>query len=179
MTAQFGTRPASSPLPGTPAPFFLAKGEGERAHIFDSLVTVLLSADETEGQFGVFTLEAPAGQAIPTHSHDADNEIFFVLDGAVRVFIQATDGQVHSRLLRPGDFGYCPAKHLHTFRVEEHARMLGVNTGGFERFFAAAGTPTDSRELPEPPYIPTPEHLQAAAEHFGNRFAFGVRLDES
>ncbi len=76
MTAEFFA------LPGKPVPYFLAAGEGERSHLFDQLFTVLLSADETDGQFGVFTMEAPRGDAIPVHSHADVHEIFFVLDAA-------------------------------------------------------------------------------------------------
>jgi hypothetical protein len=54
MSSQFA-------LPGKPVPYFLEAGEGERTHLFDQLFTVLLSGDETDGQFGVFTMEAPRG----------------------------------------------------------------------------------------------------------------------
>jgi quercetin 2,3-dioxygenase len=180
MTAEFApTRnDARSTLPGAPVPYFLDAGDGERAHLFDSLVTVLLSGDETEGQFGVFTLEAPRGEAVPVHSHAAVHEIFFVVDGRVRVFVQDTDGTRTDKLLTPGDFGYVPAGRLHTFRVESHrSKILGVNTGGFERFFAAAGTRTGSRVPPLPHHVPTPDRLGAAARQYGNDFHFDVRLD--
>jgi quercetin 2,3-dioxygenase len=88
VTAEFLPPTSRDVLPGRPAPFFLAAGEGERAHLFDQLFTVLLSGDETEGQFGVFTMEAPQGRAIPVHAHDDVHEIFFVLDGRVRVAIE-------------------------------------------------------------------------------------------
>jgi quercetin 2,3-dioxygenase len=177
MTAEFGTPYRPIVLPGRPAPFFLAKGDGERSHLFDSLVTVLLSTDETAGQFGVFTLSAPAGEAIPTHAHAEVHEIFYVVDGAVRVWIETDDGERLERLLEPGDFGYCPAGLNHTFRVESAATMLGVCSAGFERFFGEAGRRTESRELPQPPYLPSPQQLGAAAAKYGNDFRFDLRLD--
>jgi quercetin 2,3-dioxygenase len=181
MTAEFVTLGeqdgGSSPLPGRPAPFFLAAGEGERAHLFDQLFTVLLSGDETDGQFGVFTMEAPRGRAIPVHSHADVHEIFYVLDGLVRVAIEDTDGEVHDRVLTSGDFGYVPAGRKHTFRVESHrARALGVSTGGFERFFAASGERTESTMPPAVPVIPSPEQLGEAARRFRNEFHHDVRL---
>ena len=51
-------------LPGAPEPYFLQSGDGERSVVFDSLITVLLSEQETQGQFGVFTFEAPAGRVL-------------------------------------------------------------------------------------------------------------------
>lgn len=176
MTAQYV--PQGDALPGRPAPYFLDAGEGERAHLFDSLFTVLLSGEETEGQFGVFTMEAPRGETVPVHRHADVHEIFFVLDGRIRVFLEDADGQRTDRLLTPGDFGYVPAGLLHTFRVESHrGKCLGVNTGGFERFFAAAGERTTDRVPPVPHVVPSPERLGAAARAYRNEFHPDVRLD--
>lgn len=178
MTAEFTADGGRFALPGRPVPYFLDAGDGERAHLFDSLVTVLLSGDETGGQFGVFTLEAPRGEAVPVHRHADVHEIFFVLDGRIRVFVEDADGRRTDRLLGAGDFGYVPAGLLHTFRVESHrGKALGVSTGGFERFFAAAGDRTDARVPPVPDVVPPPERLGAAAREYRNEFHFDVRLD--
>ena len=180
MTLEY-TTPATAgapfALPGAPVPYFLDAGEGERAHLFDQLFTVLLSGDETDGQFGVFTMDAPRGEAIPVHSHADVHEIFFVLDGRVRVVVEDTDGNRHDRVLTSGDFGFVPARHRHTFRVESHrARTLGVSTGGFERFFAAAGERTEARMPPAVPVVPSPEQLGAAAQQYRNEFHVDVRF---
>jgi quercetin 2,3-dioxygenase len=150
-------------LPGAPEPFFLQRGEGEHARLFGDLFTVLLSGDETEDQFGVMTADCPAGDVIPTHAHDATHEVFYVLDGAVRVFVQDRQGEKTSWLLGPGDFGFVPAGLAHAYRVERPSRMLGVVTGGFERFFQHVGAPTD---VPgeQPPFVPDPPRMQAAAQ---------------
>jgi quercetin 2,3-dioxygenase len=76
MTFEFASRPQGSPLPGAPVPYFLSDGDGEHGVVIDSLATVLLSADETQGQFGMFTMDAPKGGAIPAHSHGTHHEIF-------------------------------------------------------------------------------------------------------
>ncbi|GLY29026.1 quercetin 2,3-dioxygenase [Kineosporia sp. NBRC 101731] len=183
MTLEFTQRATGGDppftLPGSPVPYFLEAGEGERAHLFDQLFTVLLSGDETEGQFGVFTMEAPRGEAIPVHSHADVHEIFYVLDGKVRVVIEDLDGTRHDKVLTTGDFGYVPAGRKHSFRVESHrARTLGVNTGGFERFFAAAGERTQERVPPAVPLIPSREQLGAAAQQFRNEFHHDVHLHD-
>jgi quercetin 2,3-dioxygenase len=180
MTIEFATRPEGSPLPGEPAPYYLGTDEGEHAHLFDSLVSVKLSAQETGGQFGVFTLEAPQGDTIPAHTHADVHEIFYVVSGLARVWIQAAPGDVRERLLEPGDFGYVPAGLAHTFRVEaDGTKLLGVCSGGFERFFAAAGRPAPGAELPQPPYVPPMEQLLAAGDAFHNQFLPHLRLDEA
>src|SRR6185437_8304940 len=90
MSLDEATTPPAHPhagiLPGTPAPFFLDKGEGEKSVVFDTLFTVLLTGDETEGQYDVFTTEGNAGDIIPAHIHPYTHEIFFVLEGAVHVW---------------------------------------------------------------------------------------------
>src|SRR5918993_872991 len=133
MTMEFTAPRSGSPLPGGPRPYFLSEGAGEKAIMIDSLFTVLLSADETDGQFGVFTMDGPKGDAIPPHSHGTHHEIFYVVRGGVTVFLNDEDGQRRVRELGPGDFGYVPAGIVHAYRVDEdHTRVLGVSTGGFE-----------------------------------------------
>jgi hypothetical protein len=104
MTFEYLVDPANGPrwkglLPGTADAFFLRRGDGEHAKLFGDLFTVLLSGDETEGQFGIITSQSPAGDIIPTHAHADTHETFYVLDGQVRVFVQDRAGQKASRLL--------------------------------------------------------------------------------
>ncbi|TQJ56560.1 quercetin 2,3-dioxygenase [Streptomyces sp. NBC_00080] len=178
MTAEFAQSGGAKrlALPGKPVPFFLEAGEGERSHLFDALITVLLSKDETGGRFGLFTYAAPKGDAIPTHSHADVHETFYLLSGRARVWIQDGDGETHEKLLKPGDFGYVPAGCLHTFRVEaDDTKIMGASSGGFERFFGEAGTRTDSPELPNPPYIPSHEQLARVAREHRQEFRFDLR----
>jgi quercetin 2,3-dioxygenase len=184
MTFEYLTDPGKGPrwaglLPGTPEAFFLSRGEGEHAKLFDDLFTVLVSGAETEGQFGVITSQSPAGNIIPTHSHAATHETFYVLAGKVRVFVQDRAGQKTSRLLEPGDFGFVPAGLLHAYRVEEAARMLGVLSGGFERFFQQMGTPADSDAPDQPPFIPDFPRMQAAAQAHNTQFLPGFEWPDA
>jgi quercetin 2,3-dioxygenase len=103
MTFECLIDPANGPrwqglLPGAPDAFFLSRGEGEHAKLFGDLVAVLLSGDETEGQFGIITSQSPAGDIIPTHAHADTHETFYILDGQVRVFVQDRAGEKTSRL---------------------------------------------------------------------------------
>ena len=151
-------------LPGTPVPYFLGNGEGEHAKVFADTFTVLLSADETGGQFGMFTATCPAGDIIPTHAHEDTHETFYVVEGKVRVYVQMPDGEKTSRLLSEGDFGFVPAGAAHAYRVETAARILGVASGGFERFFQMMGTPAASIDTQGPPFIPEFPRMRAASE---------------
>jgi quercetin 2,3-dioxygenase len=160
-----GTPAWAGTLPGRPTPYFLSEGEGEHAKLFGDHFTVLLSGDETQNQFGVITSMSPAGEAIPAHTHADTHEVFFVMEGKVRVFVEGPEGKA-SRLLLPGDFGFVPAGFAHAYQVEEEARMLGVLSGGFERFFQHMGTAVDRIDPATPPFIPDfPRMGAAAAQH--------------
>ena len=169
MSFEFLTDPSGRPawdgvLPGKPQPFFLSEGEGEHAKLFGDHFSVLLSGDETQGQFGMFVATCPRGDIIPAHTHQDTHETFFVLEGTVRVFVETEEGEKVDRLLTSGDFGFVPAGRPHAYRVEEAARMLGTATGGFERFFQHMGTLTDRVDPASPPYVPDFPRMGAAAQ---------------
>jgi quercetin 2,3-dioxygenase len=175
MSFEYLVDPAKGPqwkgvLPGKPEPYVLSRGEGEHAMLFTDLFTVLLSGDETEGQFGIITSESPAGDIIPTHSHSETHETFYVLEGKVRLFFVNAQGEKTSKILVPGDFGYVPAGTPHAYRIEESARLMGVMTGNFERFFQHMGTPTDHATAQQPPFIPDYPRMRAAAEEHRMQF---------
>lgn len=178
MTIEYAAH-GVSPLPGSPRPYFLSHGQGEKAVLIDSLFTVLLSADETNGQFGVFTMDAPKGEAIPAHSHGSHHEIFYVVRGRVTVFLDDERGERHVRELAAGDFGYVPAGIVHAYRVEvDETRVLGVGSGGFERFFATLGEPTRAAHYPASPLgLPPPERFAEAGRRFDTHFRLDLRLD--
>ena len=131
---------------------------------------MLLSGDETDGQFGVITSECPPGKLIPTHVHSGTHETFHILEGKVRLFYQDAEGAKHSELLTPGDFGYVPAGFAHAYKIEEAARMMGTLSGGFERFFQHMGTATDHPTKDQPPFIPDFPRMQAAAQQHNMQF---------
>ena len=87
-----------------------------------------------------------------------------MVDGTVRVFVADQDGTKRSRRLGAGDFGFVPAGLVHAYQVEEAAQVLGVATGGFERFFQQMGQPTDHGTPDQPPFIPDFPRMQAAAQ---------------
>jgi quercetin 2,3-dioxygenase len=163
----------SGVLPGAPLPYFLRKDEGEHAKVFADTFTVLLSGDETGGQFGMFVAHCPVGDVIPTHAHDDTHETFYIVEGRVRVYVQRPDGEKTSRLLSEGDFGFVPAGAAHAYRVEAPARILGAATGGFERFFQHMGTAADTVDPQSPPYVPDYPRMRAAAEAHHMRFLPG------
>ena len=157
-------------LPGTPAPFYLDNGQGEKSIVFDQLFTILLTGDETDGQYGAFTVDAPKGDMIPPHLHVNTHEIFYVVDGSITVWMDDQKGFQGKKLMGKGDFGFVPLNTVHAFRMEETTRIFGVSTGGFERFFHDMGTPTDQAGVPQQPYITPIPQMIAAGQKYGTIF---------
>ena len=175
MSFEYLIDPAKGPqwkgvLPGKPVPYVLRRGEGEHAMLFRDLFTVLLSGEETENQFGIIVSDSPAGDVIPTHSHNATHETFYVLEGRVRLFFEDEEGAKQSQLLDAGDFGFVPAGFAHAYQIVENSRLMGTLSGGFERFFQHMGQVTDHATPDQPPFVPDFPRMQAAAQQHDMQF---------
>ncbi|MGC9544682.1 quercetin 2,3-dioxygenase [Streptomyces sp. UG1] len=137
----------------------------------DQVATVLVSGDESGGQFGLQLIEGPRGDVIPAHLHPGVHHTIWVLDGAVRVWADDLQGLKLATTLERNDFLFVPAGTMHTFQIQSStARMAGINTGGFERYVHALGVPTDSPELPTEPITPVMEDYRVGGEEFGIEF---------
>ncbi|MFG2141008.1 quercetin 2,3-dioxygenase [Streptomyces sp. NPDC048650] len=176
MTMEFARRYRShSHLPAQPdKPYFIEKGMGDRAHLFTDLITIYAGAEQTENTFNFFTCEGPRGETIPAHSHAHTHEVFYVTDGAVRLFVEDLDGEQHEKLLTAGDFGFVPKNCPHAYRIERHhSRIVGVAAGPggtFERFFENLGSPTEDLGLPPQPCVPEPHKFAGVPQQFDVRF---------
>ncbi|MFD3756376.1 quercetin 2,3-dioxygenase [Streptomyces sp. NPDC058622] len=179
MTMEFArpSRPRSH-IPAEPGkPYFIEKGLGDRAHLFADLVTVYTGGEQTENAFNFFTVEGPRGDVIPAHVHRDTYEVFYITDGAVRLFVEDLEGEQYERLLTAGDFGFVPKNCPHAYRIERHhSRVVGVAAGPggtFERFFENLGIPTGELGLPAEPYVPGPHQFATVPERYDVRFLPG------
>ncbi|KUL38874.1 quercetin 2,3-dioxygenase [Streptomyces sp. NRRL F-4489] len=176
MTIEFATRyRRASRIPAEPGrPYFIEQGEGDRAHLFADLVTVYAGGEQTENAFNFFTCEGPKGDIIPAHLHRDTYEVFYVTQGAVRLFVEDTDGNQQERLLSAGDFGFVPKNCPHAYRMERHfTRVVGVAAGPggtFERFFENMGAATEEFGLPHRPVVPTPQAFATVPERYDVQF---------
>ncbi|MGW2788454.1 quercetin 2,3-dioxygenase [Streptomyces sp. NPDC001251] len=176
MTIEYATRYRSaSRIPDDPTkPYFIEKGEGDRAHLFGDLITVYAGGEQTGNAFNFFTVEGPRGDLIPAHLHPDTHEVFYVTQGAVRLFVEDTEGHQLEKLLTPGDFGFVPQNCVHAYRMERHhSQVVGVAAGPggtFERFFENLGAPTTQHGLPPEPVIPGAEKFATVPERYDVRF---------
>ncbi|MGH4031580.1 quercetin 2,3-dioxygenase [Actinomycetota bacterium Odt1-20B] len=181
MTIEYATRHRrASRIPPEPGkPYFVEKGEGDRAHLFGDLITIYAGGEQTENSFNFFTVEGPRGDLIPAHLHTDTHEVFYVTQGAVRLFVEDAGGEQQEKLLTPGDFGFVPKNCRHAYRMERHHTQIvgvaagpgGAGPGGtFERFFETLGAPTEQLGLPQRPVVPEAQRFGDAARQFDVTF---------
>ena len=97
---------------------------------------VLLSATDTDGQIAVLEQIAPRGAASPCHIHHQEDELIYVLDGELTVYLDGLP-----RAVARGTAVLLPRGREHAFVVEAaEARLLTMFTpAGFERLIVEAG----------------------------------------
>ena len=145
-------------------PMFRAPDDGQAVWFTTNRITVKATAEQTGGAFGLWEAVAAPGSSPPMHIHHAQDESFYVLEGAITVFCgeQTITGG-------PGSFVFLPRGVPHTFVVEgdQPARFIGLSTpGGAEGYFLAVGTEPETDGLPPQRPLDIPL-LQRWAEPFG------------
>jgi len=129
------------------APFAVAAGEGRHVWHIDTLKTFKALAEDTGGQLTVWEELLPHGSSPPLHVHHADDEAWFVLDGALTFQVAGATLTADA-----GAFVWAPRGIPHTFRIDSPtARLLGLAVpAGFDRFVVATGRPAEALTLPPP-----------------------------
>ena len=144
--------------------------------MFADTFTVLVSGDETAGQFGIFTALCPTGDIIPTHAHSDTHETFYIVEGRVRLFVQLADGEKVSRLLGQGDFGFVPAGAPHAYRVEAAGPDGRCRDRRVRTVLPGDGYAGRHDQPSSPPYIPEFPQMGAAAAGPPHGVPAGLRL---
>jgi mannose-6-phosphate isomerase-like protein (cupin superfamily) len=125
------------------APFALDTDEGERLEFGNTTILVRASGAATSGAFSLFE-EVPPLVDTPTHVHEREDELFYVLAGD-HVFRVGDD----EYRVGPGGLAFGPRGVPHSQRrvVPGEGRLLILTVpGGFDGFFRelaaaqAAGT---------------------------------------
>jgi uncharacterized cupin superfamily protein len=124
---------------------------GHVARAFGNEIQFKLTGEQTGGALSLGLATVPAGTAgPPPHVHEAEDELFIILEGRYRVFVEGAWSEVG-----PGTVVYLPRNVAHTFHVvgEQPGRHWVLTTSAeFERFytrcaevFAAPGAPDIAR----------------------------------
>jgi len=128
-------------------PSVLGPGEGEHWHFLNTLQTLKVDGPQTDGAFTALEFLGTRGFGPPLHSHDVEDELFYVLDGEVRF----TSGEVET-VGGVGTTVFLPKQRPHQFQVlSETARVFQVTTPAqFGDFVRTLGTPAEAAALPTP-----------------------------
>jgi quercetin dioxygenase-like cupin family protein len=156
-----------------PIPYAIAAGAGERIWIVGDTLTIKATGATTGGALALFEVDAAPGGGPPPHTHEHEDEVFYVLDGTFEILLG--DERVTAG---PGDVAFVPRGVVHRFANigETAARILVLFTpGGMEGFFRAAGTPATG-DGPAPPLDGAEiGRTDAVAEQYGMRIAGWAR----
>lgn len=148
-----------------PRPVVLEPNEGEALWFNNDLLTFKATGAETGEAFLLVEELARRGKVTPLHSHPAEEETFYVLEGQALLHL---DGSEQS--LTAGGFVSIPRGVPHAYLVtSEVARTLVLITpgsGAMEAFFRDAGEPAAERALPAEGPLDI-ERIGAAAERTG------------
>jgi quercetin dioxygenase-like cupin family protein len=149
----------------TGAPIALAPDDGEALWFNNDLLTLKATGEQTGGAYLLVEEVARRGKVTPLHTHTAEEEAFYVLEGETLMHL---DGE--ERSVGVGGFVSVPPGLPHAYLVtSEVARMLILVTpgsGAMERFFREAGEPAADRVLPEARPLDI-ERIGAAAARTG------------
>lgn len=109
--------------------------------------TVLLTGENTSGQFSLIEMLVPPGGGPPPHRHDFE-EAFVLLQGELEFTFRGNKSVVHA-----GETINVPSNAPHQFHnISQHfARMLCLcSPAGQENFFMEVGVPLATRETAAP-----------------------------
>ena len=124
----------------------LGPGEGRTiAGPVGGPLTFKVSGEDTGGALTAFENVIPAGEGPPLHTHENEDEAWYVIEGPLRFLIGEEESSAEK-----GSFVFVPRGTPHTFRNggDEEARILVLFTpSGIEPFFDALAGVTRSRTL--------------------------------
>lgn len=123
----------------------------------------LVSGEQTRGSYSILEQLMPTGSGPPPHVHDQTDEVFYILEGSVRIQIMDDVTTGHA-----GDLVRIARGTPHGFAVEsDQARFLNLYVpAALDLMIAMLGAPATGRVLPpegaEQP--PSQERTQAFLE---------------
>ncbi|WP_027087951.1 cupin domain-containing protein [Cohnella panacarvi] len=118
--------------------------------------SLLVSGDETDGQFAILQMVETKGCEPPPHVHHREDESFFILEGEIEYTIG--DKVYHAK---PGTYLFAPRGIVHSFRLEtnEAKYIVTAYPAGFDKFVKELAVHLPGPLLPGPGLPPNPEDV--------------------
>ena len=136
--------------------------DGASVRAFGNEILFKLTSDQSGGALCVGLASVPAGNSVPMHVQDDEDELFLIVDGTYRFWVNGSPTGVES-----GALVFIPRGVPHRFEVlgDRTGRHWVVGTpGGFDRFFAECAKVFDAAGAPDF------ARLAAINAEYGNRF---------
>jgi quercetin dioxygenase-like cupin family protein len=149
----------------THPPIALAPDEGEALWFNNDLLTLKATGTQTGGAYLLVDEVARQGKVTPLHTHPAEEETFYVLEGEALIHLDGDERSLAAGSLisiPPG----VPHAYLVTSEVARSLVLITPGSGAMEQFFREAGEPAAERVLPEAGPLDI-ERIAAAAERTG------------
>jgi mannose-6-phosphate isomerase-like protein (cupin superfamily) len=144
--------------------YHLSAEDGDSWWFLDTRMTVKVSASESGGAFTLLDWSAPKGFGPPRHVHEHEDEVFYLLDGEMRVICGSKQWDVSV-----GSLVFLPRGIEHAYLVTSDTPVRGLqitSPAGFEDFIAELGRRPDADGLPAPE-MPDIARLDEVARRHG------------
>lgn len=105
----------------------------EEIRPFGTPAKVMLSTEDTGGEFSALLVMHGPGEGPPPHFHAGQSEYFFVVEGRYEMTVAG-----ETRTLEPGDMAFVPPDTVHSFRniTDKPSKMLDCSLpGGQDLYF--------------------------------------------
>ena len=137
-----------------------SRSDAEAIAFLGEVCAIRLTSEHTGGGVAVMEHLLPHGMATPLHLQACEDELFYVLEGQITVWMDDERNEATA-----GDVVWLPRGRAHAFRVDsERARVLGLSLpGGHEQFFRLAGEPASEFDLAAVGAVPPDMDRMAAA----------------
>lgn len=140
--------------------YIIEPGHAELRWMGATSTYFLATGELTGGKFAVIDERSPRGVGAPLHSHAADDESFYVVEGEVSFFV----GDAPPCRGGAGTFVHVPGGVVHGFRIEsETARYLIFTTVRHGEFYRAITLPSRQGKVDG-------ESISRACREFGIEF---------
>lgn len=127
----------------------------------------LLSPEQSGGKMAILDMVLPKGAEPPPHTHDKEDETFYVLEGSLQFVINGT-----AHTLAPGAALFAPRQLPHYFRIlTDTVRILTIITpGDLWNYFVEFSQPCNDTPRITLPEHPTSEQIRHMNERLAGRY---------
>lgn len=153
-----------------------------RAYMGDTM-TFLVWGKETSGRINFLEIQAKQGNEPPPHYHLWENEVFYVLEGTIEVFLEGVSG---STMIGPNELAFIPHNSAHALRFHsDYIRMLvivqatGHKPATMDDYFVSMSEPAKTLEMDSSQSTYAEIDLQAATKLAAEHGAIFLSTEET